>query len=264
MDKTFTIATIIPDITDPFYPAFQRGIQDLAEQHGYDLILYNSDGSAEKERAALISVQRRGVDGLIGVFFHVTARDLLPLVEMGIYVVRLEAEPKSVGAAPLDNMLVDNRAAVRAAVKFLFAKDHRRIGMLSGSSGPANLRVDGYRQGLAEHGIAFDPTLLRVDDFTEAGGYRAMQQLLSVSPPPDAVFAANDMMALGALLSIKDAGLRIPGDMALVGFDDIPIDRLVTPALTTVTQFQSRLGRRAAELLLEQIQGQAPAGRAQY
>ena len=87
-----------------------------------------------------------------------------------------------------------------------------------------------------------------------------MQQLLSVSPPPDAVFAANDMMALGALLSIKDAGLRIPGDMALVGFDDIPIDRLVTPALTTVTQFQSRLGRRAAELLLERIQGQAPAG----
>ena len=148
MDKTFTIATIIPDITNPFYPAFQRGIQDLAEQHGYDLILYNSDGSAAKERAALISVQRRGVDGLIGVFFHVTAKDLLPLVEMGIYVVRLEAEPKRVGAAPLDNMFVDNRAAVRAAVKFLFAKDHRRIGMLSGSSGPANLRVDGYRQGI--------------------------------------------------------------------------------------------------------------------
>ena len=83
LDKTFTIATIIPDITNPFYPAFQRGIQDLAEQQGYDLILYNSDGSAEKERAALISVQRRGVDGLIGVFFHVTARDLLPFVEHG-------------------------------------------------------------------------------------------------------------------------------------------------------------------------------------
>ena len=97
MDKTFTIATIIPDITNPFYPAFQRGIQDLAEQHGYDLILYNSDGSAAKERAALISVQKRGVDGLIGVFFHVTAKDLLPLLEMGICVVRLEAEPKTCG-----------------------------------------------------------------------------------------------------------------------------------------------------------------------
>ena len=155
---------------------------------------------------------------------------------------------------------MDNRAAVREAVNFLIAKGYRRIGMLAGSSGPATLRVAGYRQALAEHGLALDPQLVCVDDFTEAGGYRAMGQLLTVSPPPDAVFAANDMMALGALVAIRDAGLRIPEDVALVGFDDIPIDRLVTPALTTVTQFQSRLGRRAAELLLERVQGKAPAG----
>lgn len=260
LDKTFTIATIIPDITNPFYPAFQRGIQDLAEQHGYDLILYNTDGSAEKERAALVSVQKRGVDGLIGVFFHVTARDLLPLIELGIAVVRLEAEPKVTGPAPLDNLFVDNRAAVQAAVGFLIAKGHRRIGMLAGSTGPAELRTAGYRQALAEHGLPLDPELVSVDDFTEAGGHRAMSRLLAAAHPPDAVFAANDMMALGALLAIKDAGLRIPGDIALVGFDDIPIDRLVSPALTTVTQFQSRLGSRAAELLLERVQGNAPAG----
>ena len=164
------------------------------------------------------------------------------------------------GAAPLDNLFVDNRAAVQAAIDFLFAKGYRRIGMLSGPTGPANLRVDGYRRALATHGRPFDPALVCVDDFTEAGGYRAMGQLLNVMSPPDAVFAANDMMALGALMAIKDAGLRIPGDIALVGFDDIPIDRLVTPALTTVTQFQSRLGQRAAELVLERIHGQAPAG----
>jgi LacI family transcriptional regulator len=201
------------------------------------------------------------VGELIGVFFHVTARDLLPLLELGIAVVRLEAEPKAAGPAPLDNLFVDNKAAVHTAVGFLIARCHRRIGMLAGATGPAELRTADYRQALAEHGLPLYPELVCVDDFTEAGGHRAMAQLLAVASPPDAVFAANDMMALGALAAIKGANLRILGDIALVGFNDIPIDRLVTPALTTVAQFQSPLGSHAAELLLERLRGHALAGR---
>ena len=98
--KTYTLAGIIPDITNPFYPAFERGIQDLADQHGYDLIMYNTDGSAEKERKSLRSVQQGHVDGLIAVLFHLNAKDLLPLLDMNIAVVRLEATPKRAGAAP--------------------------------------------------------------------------------------------------------------------------------------------------------------------
>jgi LacI family transcriptional regulator len=259
-DRTFTLATIIPDITNPFYPAFQRGIQDVAEQSGYDLILYNTDGIAEKEHAALVSVQKRGADGLIGVFFHIAARHLLPLVQRGLFVVRLEAEEKATGDLPLDNLYVDNRAAVRKALDYLFEKGHTRIGMLAGTSGPAKLRVEGYHQALADHGIAFDPSLLCTGEFTHEGGYRAMQTLLANKPHPQAVFASNDMMALGALLAVKAAGLRVPDDVALIGFDDIPIDRVVSPALTTVSQFQSRIGRKAVELLLERIEGKAPAG----
>lgn len=259
MDKTYTVATIIPDITNPFYPAFQRGIQDVVEQHGYDLILYNSDGRREKEQAALVSVQRRGVDGLIGVFFHTSVMDLQPLVDMGMAVVRLEAGPKRAGVLPIDNLYVDSRAAVKAATCYLVDKGYRRIAMLAGTSGPARLRTEGYRQALEARGIAFDPSLFSVDEFTETGGWLAMQRLLTASPRPDAVFASNDMMALGALTAIKAAGLCIPQDIALIGFDDIPVDRLVTPALTTVTQFQSRLGQRAAELLFERLNGQAPA-----
>jgi LacI family transcriptional regulator len=258
--KTYTIASIIPDITNPFYPAFERGIQESAESHGYDLIVYNTGGAAEKERRCLRSVQQGRVDGVIGVLFHLTARDLVVLLERGIAVVRLEARGKDASKVdlPLDNLYVDNVAAARAAVSYLIGRGHTRIGVLNGVRGPGRARVLGYRQALAEHGITSDESLIRDGDFKEDGGYKAMQELLTLSPRPTAVFAANDMMAMGALLAVREAGLHVPQDVALVGFDDTPVTRLVTPSLTTVTQFQERLGRRAAEMLFERLDGTAP------
>jgi LacI family transcriptional regulator len=253
--KTYTLAGIIPDITNPFYPAFERGIQDLADQHGYDLIMYNTDGSAEKERKSLQSVQQGHVDGLIAVLFHMNARDLLPLLDMNIAVVRLEATIKPAGPAPIDNLCVDNIAAARRAVEFLIDKGHRRIGMLTGERGPGANRVLGYRQALAAHQIPLDDQLIRSSDFTVAGGYTSMSELLVLEQRPTAVFAANDLMAMGAMNAIRAASLRIPQDVAVVGFDNIPAAALVTPALTTVNQFQEQLGRRAAQLLLERFDG---------
>jgi LacI family transcriptional regulator len=258
--KTYTIAGVIPDITNPFYPAFERGIQDLADQHGYDLIMYNTDESAEKERKCLRSVQQGRVDGVIAVLFHLSATDLLPLLEKGIAVVRLEATPKRAGAAPLDNLYVDNIAAARSAVAYLIGKGHTRIGMITGRRGPGRNRLLGYQQALAERHIALDAQLIRSGDFNVAGGHQSMRQLLALTPRPTAVFAANDLMAMGAMSAIRTAGLRVPDDVAVVGFDDIPAAELVTPPLTTVTQFQEQLGRRAAELLLERFGGGAPEG----
>jgi LacI family transcriptional regulator len=258
--KTYTIASVIPDITNPFYPAFERGVQESAESHGYDLIVYNTGGVAEKERRCLRSVQQGRVDGVIGVFFHLTARDLVDLLERGIAVVRLEATKKegSKYDLSLDNLYVDNVAAARTAVDYLIGHGHTRIGMLDGQRGPGRARVHGYHQALAQHGIAVDEDLIRDGDFREDGGYRAMRELLGLSPRPTAVFAANDMMAMGALLTVREAGLLVPRDVALVGFDDTPFTKLVTPSLTTVTQFQEELGRRAAEMLIERLAGTAP------
>jgi LacI family transcriptional regulator len=258
--KTYTIAGIIPDITNPFYPAFERGIQDLADQHGYDLIMYNTDGSAEKERKCLRSVQQGRVDGVVAVLFQLNARDLLPLLDMNIAVVRLEATPKRAGAAPLDNLYVDNIAAAQRAVAYLIARGHRRIGMITGQRAPSARRVLGYQRALDEHQIPHDEELTRCSDFTVAGGEQSMRELLAQPARPTAVFAANDLMAMGAINAIRAAGLRIPQDVAVVGFDDIPAAALVTPALTTVTQFQEQLGRRAARMLLERIDGSAPEG----
>jgi LacI family transcriptional regulator len=258
--KTYTIAGIIPDITNPFYPAFERGIQDLADQHGYDLITYNTDGDAEKERKCLRSVQQGRADGLIAVLFHLTAQDLIPLLDMNIAVVRLEATPKRAGAAPLDNLYVDNIAAAQRAVQYLIGKGHRRIGMITGQRGPGTNRVLGYQYALAEHQLMLDEKLIRNGDFTAAGGQQRMCELLALAERPTAVFAANDLMAMGAMNAIRAAGLRIPEDMAVVGFDNIPAAELVSPSLTTVTQFQEQIGRRAAQMLLERFDSSAPLG----
>lgn len=254
--KTFTIASVIPDISNPFYPQLERGIQDVAEEAGYDLIIYNTDGMAEKECKCLRALQHGRVDGVIGVFFHVNARDLRSLIERNVAIVRLENRAQELGDLPIDNLFVDNAAAARTAVKHLLERGHRRIGFIAGQTGPRDIRMRGYREALSEAGIAFDYNLIQVSGgFTEAGGYEGMRRLLALSPRPTAVFAANDLVAMGALIALREAGLHVPRDMAVVGFDDIPAAKLVTPPLTTISQFQERLGRRAVELLLERLSG---------
>jgi LacI family transcriptional regulator len=254
-NKTFTIASIIPDITNPFYPAFVRGIQDMADHHGYDLIMYNSDGVADKERKYLHSVEQGRTDGMVGVFFHASARHLTGLLEQGIAVVRLEAMRKPPGELPLDNIFVDSLAAARDAVTYLLGRGYRHVAMLGNTPGPGEARQQGYRQALQAAGVPVRDEFVIRCDFTEAGGYAGMQALLALPVRPDAVFAANDVMAMGALAALQAAGLQVPDDIAVMGFDDIPLARLLTPPLTTVRQYQTQLGRRAAELLLERLSG---------
>ncbi|MBI3958028.1 MAG: LacI family DNA-binding transcriptional regulator [Chloroflexi bacterium] len=256
--KSFTIASIIPDITNPFYPDFQRGVQEVAEHNGYGLMIYNTDGDEEKEQQALRSALQTGADGIIGVFFHVNARNLRLLLELGVRIVRLEPAARSGGSYPLDSLFVDNVAAARAAVTYLIERGYRRIGLLTASAGPGASRMAGYRDALEAHGMAYDPRLVMEGDFMEESGYETMRRLLEQTPRPDAVFAVNDMMAIGALVAAREAGLAIPQDVAIMGFDDIPVARLVEPSLSTVTQFQRRLGQRAAAMLLERLASSAP------
>lgn len=257
--KTFTIGCVIPDIANPFYPAFVRGVQDVVDRNGYDLVMYNTDGLAEREKKAVRALLQGRVDGVIGVFFHSSARELALLLEQQIPVVRLEATAKPTGALPLDNIYVDNIAAARHAVRYLIRCGYQRIAMLTNQPGPGQPRVVGYRAALAEHGRREREGDVQIGAFTVEGGMAGMQQLLQLTPRPDALFAANDLMAIGAMLACKANGLRVPTDLAVMGFDDIPTDQIVSPALTTVSQFQNKLGGRSAELLFDRIEGNAPA-----
>jgi LacI family transcriptional regulator len=256
--KTLTLACIIPDITNPFYPAFQRGIQDASVRHGYDVLIYNTDGDPEREARVLRSVQQGRVDGVVTVLFHQSAIALRDLLDRGIAVVRFESTRKHAGLWPIDNLYVDNAAAARAVITHLIQRGHTRIGVITGRKGPRPARLFGYLHALTEHGIEPDDRLVREGDFQERGAQLAMRELLALTDPPTAIFAVNDLMAIGAILAIREAGLRIPEDIAVTGFDDIPAAQFVHPTLTTIAQHPERLGSRAAEMLLERLNGTAP------
>jgi LacI family transcriptional regulator len=249
--RTKTIACIVPDITNPFYPALERGAQNSAEAHGYDVLTYNTDGLPANERKCLDRLLEGRVDGVIGVFFHLTARDLRPLLERKIAIVRIEAGPKKVGPWPLDNLFVDNVSGAKAATQYLIERGHRRIVMLAGTGGPVCNRVSGYLQALGEIGLTSQ--LASHGDFNEEGGYLATKEILATGARPTAIFAANDLMALGAMTAIREAKLIIPDDIALMGFDDIFAARFVTPPLSTINMFQCKLGRVAAEMVIERL-----------
>lgn len=249
--RTFTIACLIPDVTNPFYPAVERGILDVGNHYGYDVLTYNSDGRREKEESFLRLLREGRADGAVGAFFHVGAKDLGGLLEAGMPIVRLEAIAKKTGDLPLDNVYVDNVAAAEAATHYLISKGHEHIAFIGREAGPQFARLRGYRQALLAKGLK--ESVVHAGGFTEDGGHAAMQQVLETSPRPDAVFAANDLLAVGALMAAREAGLSVPRDVAVMGFDDIPLAKLMSPALTTVAQSQRRLGTRAAELLLERL-----------
>ncbi|MHA1279847.1 MAG: LacI family DNA-binding transcriptional regulator [Candidatus Helarchaeota archaeon] len=257
--RTQTIASIIPDITNPFYPAFQRGIQSVTNQKNYDLVIYDTDENEENEKRSLTSLARAGVDGAIVSLFHHGFDALKPLTEMGMPVVYWHGGPV-VEDLLIDLIYVDNVAMAKTAVSFLIEKGHLRIGMIAGleNTPPRQDRIQGFREAMRENNVPLDEILIQDGDFTEVGGYQGMKKLLDLQQPPTAVFAANDLMALGAMLAIREAGLRIPEDIALIGLDDIPAAKLVNPPLTTLTQNQENIGRTAAEMIFERIEGTAP------
>jgi LacI family transcriptional regulator len=246
--RTMTVACIVPDITNPFYPALIRGIQSVTDAEGYDLVTMSTDGAAAREAHVLDWGRQGRCDGIVGVFWTLTARDL---AGMGVPVVRVENSRKHGGALPIDDLFVDGRAAAEAMTRLLIARGHRRIGMIAGRGGPQATRIEGFRAALGEAGL---PALIELDDaFNEEGGHRAAAAMLASSVRPTAIFAANDLMAIGALQAAAEAGLAVPGDLAVAGFDDIPAARLVTPPLTTVCQFECAMGARAARLLLDRL-----------
>jgi LacI family transcriptional regulator len=258
--RTSTIAVIIPDIANPFYPTLVRGVQDIATAHAYDVLVVNTDGTEHLERNALDAARRGRVDGVILTPFWTRLEDIVPILNDGT-AITMVGELDFTGLAadlPVDCCYVAGADAAATVVTYLIDKGHRRIGMISGleSSPPRESRVRGYRRALLEHHMPLEELLIRGGDFTEAGGYESMKELLSLDPRPTAVFAANDLMALGAFLACRELGVRVPEDVAIAGFDDIPAARLVNPPLTTLDQRANAFGQRAARLLMSRLNGE--------
>jgi LacI family transcriptional regulator len=250
-NRTMTIACVVPDVANPFYPSLVRGIQSVADAAGYDVIALNTDGLAARERRFLDWSLRGMIDGVVGVFFTIKAPDFAAIAQAGIGIVRIETSAKREGPLPIDNLFVDNVAAAAAATRYLIERGHRGIAMIAGIGGPQGNRVNGHLQALREAGLT--PQLANYGDFNQEGGYRATKDILAASRRPTAIFAANDLMALGAMRAIREERLKIPDDIAVMGFDDIFAASVVTPPLSTINQFQQTLGRVAAEMVLQRL-----------
>jgi len=255
-NRTNLIALVIPDITNPYFPELARGVQDVANQNDYVMILGNTDRDITQERRILHILSRQRVEGIILNPGGVTAEELLPIQAGGVHIVIFGHQ---IDHPAFDSVMIDDRQAARDIVTHLISRGHRRIAHL-GSSRPnsGRLRYEGYVQALREHGLPVDPALVTEGPWTQRGGYNAMKTLLQRRPLPTAVFAANDLMAIGAMQSVQEAGLRIPDDVAVAGFDNIDQAACVSPSLTTVHQPKYDMGKKLAEILFCRLKKEEP------
>jgi LacI family transcriptional regulator len=259
LQRTRTIGVFVPDIVNPFYGQFVRGVQDAANRHGYDLIAYSTDSRVEAERRVLKSALSGRMDGVIGSTFYLEPEDVGPLTSRGIPVAILGGFMLLERGVDLgvDTSYVSDRRAASTMVGHLIDQGHRRVAVISGEEGspPQRNRVAGYCDEMHARGLPTDPRWIRTGEFTEPGGYQEMQALLALDPRPTAVFAANDLIAIGAMTACREAGVRIPEDLIIGGLDDIPAAALISPPLTTINQHHLDQGGHLFERVLDRLEG---------
>lgn len=252
--STQTLGLIISDITNPFFTSLVRGIEDVANGRGYALILCNTDERVEKERDYLRLLRSRRVDGLIMAPAGAVEDYHRFFVEVNTPLVFID---RKISAVPADSVVVDNVGGARQAVEHLLRLGHRRIATITGlpQISTTHERVQGYREGLERAGLSFDPGLLRCGNSRLEGGYQAALALLALSERPTAIFATNNLMAIGLMRAVAERGLRCPEDLSVACFDDFEWASVFHPRLTTVAQPTYDMGAKAADLLFARLEG---------
>lgn len=246
--RTRVWAAIVADVENPFFTSLVRGIEDVAQERGYRLVLCNSDEDLGKEAGYVEIAIAERMAGVVIAAASTTDSVLEPLREHGIPVVAVD---RRLADASIDSVVIDNRLGAAQATEHLLARGARRIACITGPAriSTATERLAGYQDALRRNGRRVE--LVRRADFKQEGGHRAARSLLALPDPPDALFVCNNLMTLGALHAIREAGLRVPEDVALVGFDEAPWTALTSPALSVVEQPAYEMGRAAALRLAE-------------
>lgn len=259
--ETRTIGLLVPDNSNPFFAELARAIEDAGFVEGYSVVLCNSDLSAAKQNAYVDVLVANRVDGLI-----FTSTGLIPEVDGVSQIDRIVGSgvpfviiDRDLGAMPVDQLLVDHRLGGYLAGDYLVRLGHRRIACLLGPDDrtPSAGRTAGFKQALAEAGIALAPGATARGNGRFDGGVAATQTLLQNEVDFSAIFAFNDIMAIAAISVLQRAGRRAPDDVSVVGFDDIPMASAIFPPLTTVAQPIAEMGRRSVRMLLDRIADRA-------
>ena len=256
--RTQVVGVIVPAPHGEFFSEIIRGIDEVAQQADHYLLISSSHYSLSESEAALDALRGRA-DGLLVMTTHVEAQsELLNDTAIDVPVVFMNSPLRDTSYNTFD---IENHGGAYKATSHLIERGYERIGIILGppESHDVRERTEGYRDALTEAGLDPDAQPVIEGDFTRASGYEAGEAILGLDPRPDAFFSCNDYMAIGAMAALQKAGLHIPNDIAMVGFDDIPSARYNTPALTTVRVPVHDLGRQAARRLFELLQGCASA-----
>ncbi|AHI00305.1 LacI family DNA-binding transcriptional regulator [Kutzneria viridogrisea] len=250
------IGLALPELDIPYFAELAKAVIGVAEQQSWSVLIDQTDGRGDRERQTVSGPRAQTLDGLIlspltlDASYLAGLREDLPLVLLG----------ERVRPGTADHVVIDNVAAARDATRHLIALGRRRIAAIgdqhNSDAGTAEVRLRGYREALAEAGIAPDPALvLPAMSYHRPDGAEAMRRLLTLPEPPDAVFCFNDLLALGALRTLLSSGVRVPQDVALAGIDDIQDGRFSTPTLTTIAPDKEQIAEAAVTMLLERVNG---------
>jgi LacI family transcriptional regulator len=252
MGKTQMLGLIFPDSANPFFAEIGRHIESLAYNLGYSVILCNTGGSPERERFYADTLARKQVDGIIFVAGGNRSDNLLLLSEHGIPVVVVD---RDLSNCAVDTVLLDNFSGGVKATRHLLELGHQKVGCITGPSNvnPSAERASGFKAALQERGLPADEEMIRQGDFQLESGWKRAFEILERQEPPTAIFACNDLMAVGALRAAAELKLSVPEDLSIVGFDNIDLASYSTPPLTTIAQPTSEIGIRAVTMLVERI-----------
>jgi len=250
--STQTIALLLPDITNPFYAALVSGIQQRALEAGHTMLLCTTEGDPEREEQYLSLLRAKQVDGALVDGLVLPPDRIARFVRDGFPIVCLD---RDVDSASVPLVQVDNRLGARMATEHLLSLGHIQIAHVAGAPELriSEERVEGYREALLAAHLTPDPALVASGGFTEEGGYRATRALMGTGF--SAVFAANDLSALGVISALTETGWRVPEDVSVVGFDDLRLSRYTSPPLTTIRQPAAEIAERATQLLLDLTHG---------
>ncbi len=260
--ETKIILVILQNISNPFYSKVVEGIEDLGHKHGYNIMICNTDSESERERSYLDLLVNRLVDGVILMEPEINSQELsqigndFPVVQCCEYIEGTD----------VPHISIDNVEAGYTAINHLIKLGHTRIGMISGYNRllSAMQREKGYKKALGDAGINYDQDLIKYGSYGFTGGLRATKELLQMKNTPTAIFAISDITAIGAIRAIKEAGLKIPEDIAVVGFDNTSIASMYDPQVTTISQPRYDLGKISMEMLLNLINNEKVSSREVY
>lgn len=255
--RTQTLGLLVPDSMNPFFTEALRGVEDTCFSANYNVFLCNSENLPEKELEYLEALISKQIDGII--LISTGTEDSLFLLEQ--HEIPTVIVDRELGQNKYDSVTVDNQIGGQIATQYLVELNHTRIGCITGPNflTPSAKRVHGYRKTLTDSGLSIDDSLIVHGDFRPQSGYAGMKRLFALADPPTAVFACNDLMAIGAIHAIHEHKLHVPIDISVIGYDDIMFASYTMPPLTTVAQPSYEMGLVAAEMLINRLSGTSSA-----